>query len=104
MTGNAVGGGGLDNVARINQPQAHAPGNGGSNPAITQLHFGAVNLSLVVFHRAGILIHQGRLIIQLLLGDGLLFISRPVTGEVHPRFGQQRLIALSVPSTESNAA
>src|SRR6266849_5369159 len=81
----AVGIGGVNHVAGINQPQSDAPVDGRSNVAITELKFCIINLCLVGADSSLLLVYQGLLRINLLPGDDS---RRQKTGEaIEIQFG-----------------
>src|SRR5262249_31799987 len=59
-------------VARVDQTQPDAPGDGSGDTAVGQLQLGVVDLRLVALDDALVLIHQGDLRVQLLFGNGVL--------------------------------
>ncbi len=91
---DAVGVGGGDDVARIDDAHPDAAVDRRGDAAMQQVHPRAVQLALVDQHQPLVLLHQGRLGVDLLLGDGVLGRQTPVSLQVQPRLVQQGLIAL----------
>src|SRR6185369_4773496 len=93
---HAVGIGGMNDVARIDQTQTDSSGDRRSDAAIGDLNFGVVDLSLIDVYDALILMDRGDLCVELLLRDRILAIGDLVTVEIDLCVFKQRLIALKL--------
>ena len=89
----AVGVGGVHDVAGVHQPQTDAAGDGRGDVTVDQVELGAVDLPLIGFDDAFILRHQRLLRGVLLLGNGVLLEQRFVAAEIHLGVREQRLVA-----------
>ncbi len=79
----------------VNQPQTCPAGDRGRNAAIGQLQRSVLNLCLIGFDDAFVLLHRRGLSVQLLLGDGVFRFL--IAFQVELRISQQRLILGKLP-------
>ncbi len=79
-------------VAGIHLAQPDPPGDRGGDVAIVDVQPGVGDGGLVGLDHALVLLDQGRLGVDLLLGDGVLGRQGAVTLQVQPRIGQGRLV------------
>ena len=97
ITSNPVESRGLNDVARIHQPQADAPGDGCGDIAVNQIHFHRVDQALIVLHDPFVLLDKRDLRGQLLLGNRVLFDQRFIARLVDLRVVEQSLVADELP-------
>jgi hypothetical protein len=93
----AIGVAHVHDVARVHETESQASADRRRDVAVSQLEPGGLDHPLVGLDRALVLAHQGFLGVELLLGDRVLGVQRPVARQVGPGVLEECLVTSQLP-------